>query len=55
MANSFINSKGVTYYFHKKGHLQFFSKDPTGAEEISADLEIIENPKTGLPIGRKKK
>lgn len=55
MANSYTNSKGVTYYFHKKGHLQYFSKDANGAVEISADLEIVENPKTGLPIAKKKK
>ena len=31
MANSHTNSKGVTYYFHRKGHLQYFSKDANGA------------------------
>lgn len=55
MANSHTNSKGVTYYFHRKGHLQYFSKDPNGAIEIPAELEVVENPKTGLPIARKKK
>ena len=55
MANSHTNSKGVTYYFHKNGHLQYFSKDPKGAIEIPAGFEVIENSRTGLPIARKKK
>ncbi|MDD5353791.1 MAG: hypothetical protein PHF95_01225 [bacterium] len=55
MANSHTNSKGVTYYFHKKGHLQYFSKDANGAIEIPAEFEVIENQKTGLPIARRKK
>jgi len=55
MANSAVNSKGVTYYFHKKGHLQFFSKDPKDAIEIPSDLTVIENKKTGLLMGKKKK
>lgn len=55
MANSFKNSKGVTYYFHKKGHLNYFSKDPKGAVEIPAELIVKENKKTGLPIASKKK
>lgn len=55
MANSFTNSKGVVYYFHRKGHLQYFSKDPKGSVEISSDLIIIENKKTGLPLAKKKK
>jgi hypothetical protein len=54
MANSHTNSKGVTYYFHRKGHLQYFSKDPKGAVEIGPELTIIENKKTGLPMAKKK-
>ena len=54
MANSFKNSKGVTYYFHKKGHLQYFSKDPKDSLEIPVEFEVVENPRTGLPIARRK-
>jgi len=55
MANSHTNSKGITYYFHKKGHLQYFSKDPNGAVEIPDAFEIIENQRTGLPLAKRKK
>ena len=54
MANSHKNSKGVMYYFHKKGYLQYFSKDPKGAVEIPDNMTVIENKKTGLPLAKKK-
>ena len=55
MANSFQNSKGVMYYFHKKGHLQYFSKSAEGAVEIPEGFDIVENARTGLPLAKKKK
>ncbi len=54
MANSHKNSKGITYYFHRKGHLQYFSKDPNGAVEIPPEFEIVENQRTGLPLAKRK-
>lgn len=54
MANSHKNSKGVTYYFHKNGHLQYFSKDPKGAEEIPSEFMVVENERTGLPMAKRK-
>jgi len=57
-----VNSKGQTYYFHKKDiegkpwlKLTYFSKDATGKLAIPDDMEVFENSRTGLPMVRKKK
>jgi hypothetical protein len=64
MAYSHVNSKGTTYYLHKKdvtlkgGRQQtiyYFGKEAKeGAiDEIPAGYKVIENEKTGLPILKK--
>ena len=55
MAYSHKNSKGVTYWLHNRGKLFFFSKNPEGAIDKPDNLEVFENPRTGLPMVRKKK
>lgn len=55
MAYEHVNSKGVKFYLHSKGKLFFFSKDPNGAVDLPENLEVFENPRTKLPIVRKKK
>jgi hypothetical protein len=53
---SVIVTKGnVSWYFHKKGHLQFFSKKPEGSIPIPDNLEVVLNPVSGMPMGKKKK
>lgn len=55
MAYEYTNSKGVKYYLHTKGgKLFYFSKDPTDAIDLPEGMEVSENPKTGLPMIRKK-
>jgi len=51
--------KGEKYYLHmsKKGNrtLYYFSKEPAGAlPALPMGYEVVENPKTGLPMLRKK-
>ena len=59
MAYSHTNSKGVTYYLHKKdvtlrgGKQQtifYFAKDerPEAINEIPAGMEVVENPRNGF-------
>ena len=66
MAFSQTNSKGLTYYLHKKevtlrgGRPQtiyYFGKEAKeGAiDEIPEGYEVMENKRTGLPMLRKKK
>jgi len=55
MAYSHVNSKGVTYWLHQKGHLFFFSKKPEDSIDLPDHLEVFENSRTGLPMVRKKK
>jgi hypothetical protein len=55
MAYSHTNSKGQTYWLHQKGSLFFFSKNPEDAIDLPPHLEVFENPRTGLPMVRKKK
>jgi hypothetical protein len=50
-----VNSVGKKYYLHQKGHLMFFSGDPKGSIDLPKGLDVIENPKTKLPMVRKKK
>ncbi|MEM5802231.1 MAG: hypothetical protein QXQ18_02495 [Candidatus Aenigmatarchaeota archaeon] len=55
MAYSYTNSKGQTYWLHTKGgKLFYFSKDPEGAIDLPEGFVVVENPKTGLPMIRKK-
>lgn len=55
MAYSHTNSKGVTFWLHSKGKLFFFSKNPESAIDLPPHLEVFENPRTGLPMVRKRK
>jgi hypothetical protein len=55
MAYSHKNSRGVTYYLHTRGgKLFFFSKDPADGIDLPSHLQVVENPKTGLPLVKKK-
>jgi len=59
MAFSFKNSKGVTYWLHKRvgrggATLFFFSKDPTDAVDKPEGYDVFENARTGLPMLKKK-
>lgn len=56
----YISKKGEKWWLHKtEGRggtvIYFFSKDPIDAIDIPKGWEVVENPKTGLPILRKKK
>ena len=67
MAYAHTNSKGVTYYLHKKdvqlrgGKLQtiyYFAKDERPADAIDAvpaDRQVDENPRNGFLYLKKKK
>jgi hypothetical protein len=60
MAFSFTNSKNQVYYLHfREGRggakLFFFSKDPSNAIDLPEGFEVFENPKTSLPMVRRKK
>jgi len=53
------NSRGQTYYLHSqemknKRTLYFFSKKSEGSTGLPPGYSIIENPKTGLPMLKKK-
>jgi len=54
MAYEHTNSKGQKYYLHSKGKLMFFSKIQEGAIDLPANLEVVENKRTGLPMVKKK-
>jgi hypothetical protein len=55
MAYSHKNSRGVTYYLHTRGgKLFFFSKDPANGIDLPSHLQVMENPRTGLPMVKKK-
>lgn len=54
MAYSHKNSKGKVYWLHQRGALFFFSKNSEGAIDLPDNLEVFENPRTGLPMVRKK-
>ena len=55
MAYSHKNSKGDTFWLHSKGRLFFFSRNAEGAINLPDTLEVFENPRTSLPMVRKKK
>lgn len=59
MAFKYTNSRGKTYWLHKRvgkggATLFFFSKDPANAADLPEKYEVFENPRTGLPMVRKK-
>jgi hypothetical protein len=55
MPYSHTNSRGQTYYLHTRGgRLFFFSKDPAGAIDLPEKFNVVENPRTGLPMVKKK-
>jgi hypothetical protein len=54
MVFEYTNSKGIKYYLHQKGRLFFFSKNTEGAlDSLPVGFQIMENPKTGIPILKK--
>lgn len=66
-AYAHTNSKGVTYYLHKKDvvlrggksqTIYFFSKDEKGAKgeptELPERMEVTENPRNGFLTVKKK-
>ena len=60
MGYSQKNSRGVTYWLHTRegkggAKLFFFSKTEAEATDLPDHLEVFENPRTGLPMVRKKK
>ncbi len=59
MAYSHTNSKGVTYYLHKKDvtlrggkqqTIYYFAKDerPEAIDDIPEGMEVVENPRNGF-------
>jgi hypothetical protein len=52
---SYKNSKGTEYWFHKKGNLSYFSKDPAGAITLPDDMVAKENARTGMLMASRKK
>jgi len=57
---TYKNKRGVKFYLHKKirgnSAIYYFSKNPVDAvSNLPAGFEIMENPKTGLPMLRRKK
>jgi len=65
MAYEFKNSRGVNYYLHsrdvtlKGGRAQrifFFARDvrPGALDAVPDGYKVIETPKTGMPILKKK-
>jgi hypothetical protein len=63
MAYKYENSKGDTYYLHKKedtgrgnaGELYFFSKEKGNdtLDELPDGYNVIENERSGLPVLKK--
>ena len=58
MAYSHTNSRGQTYHLHTRegkggARLFFFSKDPNGSIDLPPGFQIVENPRTGLPLVKK--
>jgi hypothetical protein len=55
MAYKHMNSRGVTYWLHTRGgKLFFFSKDEKESIDLPSNLMVTENPRTGLPLVKKK-
>lgn len=65
MAYKYTNSKGTDYYLHSKEvrlrsgrqqRIYYFAKS-AGADavgEVPGDFVVVENPRTGLPVLRRK-
>jgi len=54
MAYEHVNSRGVKYYLHQKGRLYYFGKErKENAVDLPTGANIVENPKTGLPMLKK--
>lgn len=56
---SFVNKKGIRWFLHTgpgRGgtKLYYFNKDPKESIMLPSDREVVESPRTGLPIVRKK-
>lgn len=60
-AYSFTNSKGTTYYLHKKAVklkngreqvIYYFAKDvrPEHVRELPAGFQVLETSRTGMPV-----
>jgi hypothetical protein len=53
---SYKNKKGEKFYLHmseKKRNIYYFSKDPAGSIDLPIGYEVVESPRTGLPVLRK--
>lgn len=53
---SYKNKKGEVFYLHvsqKKKNIYYFSKDPVDAIDLPFGFEVVESPKTGMPVLRK--
>jgi len=55
-----VNDKGQTYFYHEKENVakpylktRYFSKAPEGAKAIPDGMDVIANPRTGLPMVKK--
>ena len=60
MGYSHKNSRGITYWLHTRegkggAKLFFFSKNQIDSTDLPEGLEVFENPRTGLPMVRRKK
>lgn len=60
MGYSHTNSRGQTYWLHSRegkggAKLFFFSKSSEGSIDLPEGMEVFENPRTGLPMLRRKK
>ena len=60
MAFSHKNSRGQTYWLHSRegrggAKLFFFSKSQEDSVDLDEKYEVFENPRTGLPMVRKRK
>lgn len=54
MAYEYTNKRGQKYYLHSKGKLFFFSKKKEESIDLPSVYKIVENPRTGLPMVKKK-
>lgn len=51
MVYEHVNSKGQKYYLHQKGRLYYFGKEKkSNAVDMPSGFDIVENPKTCLPM-----
>jgi hypothetical protein len=59
MAYQHTNSRGQAYWLHKRvgkggATLFFFSKDSSESIDLPEAFNVVENPRTGLPLVKKK-